>query len=254
MRLQNQYIFKRLKFLSCLILVMGFMTHFSLKADSDNLKFSLQRLTYIAGDKSISISLRNTSTFPYLIQTNMQWLDEKTGINILNKNEKIPFIVTPPLHKLNGDEYYSWRVMFTGKTQSLPSDRESVFLVQLKAIPSTERQSEQSLQFTVTRSLLFKVYYRPEHLKSITLEEVTEKLSFQREKNTLIVRNNSPIYATFDNLSINGHRFDEEVLFLSVPPFSEQRFHYSNLPSGSISWALLDEYLLPTKQKTSLLK
>ncbi|HGN2999913.1 TPA: molecular chaperone, partial [Pseudomonas aeruginosa] len=100
----------------------------------------------------------------------------------------------------------------------------------------------------------FKVYYRPVELKEITLEQVAENLSFQREKNALVVKNNSPIYATFDNLSINGHTFSEEVLFLSVPPFSEQRFYYDNLPSGSVSWAILDEYLLPTKQKVSLIK
>lgn len=247
MRQRKTYILSLLRFLSGFVLIVGGMTHFSVKADSDNLKFSLQRLTYIAGDKSISVGLRNTSTSAYLIQTNMQWLDEKTGINILNKNEKIPFTVTPPLHKLNGDEYYNWRVMFTGQAQNLPSDRESVFLVQLKAIPSTERQNKQSLQFTVTRSLLFKVYYRPAKLKEITLEQVAEKLIFHREKNALVVRNNSPIYATFDNLSVNGHHFSEEALFLSVPPFSEQRFHYDNLPSGSVSWAILDEYLLPTK-------
>ncbi|EPJ8536288.1 MULTISPECIES: molecular chaperone [Providencia] len=246
--------FNLLRLLRVLVLIIGALTYFSVKADSDNLKFSLQRLTYVTGEKSVSVSLRNVSTHAYLIQANMQWLDERTGINILNKSERIPFTVTPPLHKLNGGEYYSWRIMFTGQTQNLPSDRESVFLVQLKAIPSTERQIEQSLQFTVTRSLLFKVYYRPVELKEITLEQVAENLSFQREKNALVVKNNSPIYATFDNLSINGHTFSEEVLFLSVPPFSEQRFYYDNLPSGSVSWAILDEYLLPTKQKVSLIK
>ncbi|ENU1225994.1 molecular chaperone [Providencia rettgeri] len=254
MNLQNKYNLSPLRFLCGLVLFIGAITHFSVNADPDNLKFSLQRLTYMVGEKSVSVSLRNTSTSAYLIQANMQWLDENTGINILNKKEKIPFTVTPPLYKLKGDEYYSWRILFTGQTQNLPSDRESVFLVQLKAIPSTERQSQSSLQFTVTRSLLFKVYYRPADLKDITLEQVAEKLSFRRENNALIVMNNSPIYATFDNLFINGHAFSDEALFLSVPPFSEQRFHFESLPSGSVSWAILDEYLLPTKQKTRLIQ
>ncbi|MEQ5125493.1 MULTISPECIES: molecular chaperone [Providencia] len=224
------------------------------QAIDDSLKFSLQRLTYIAGDNSVSMSLRNTSQSPYLIQANMLWLDESTGLNTLDKSEKIPFTVTPPLYKLSSDEYYSWRVLFTGKTPSLPTDRESVFLLQLKAIPSTEPQHDESMQFTVTRSLLFKVYYRPANLKGMTLEQVSNQLSFRRENNYLVVKNNSPIYATFDNLSINGIPADSDILFMSVAPYSEQRYPFKQLIAGTISWALMDEYLLPTKQKNSLVQ
>ncbi|QCJ69382.1 molecular chaperone [Providencia heimbachae] len=243
--------FIRWNFSVVFILIIGFLVGLPVKASVDGLKFSLLRLTYVEGEKSVSVSLRNTSSNPYLIQTNMQWLNEKTGSSILDKKEKIPFTVVPPLYKLNSDEYYSWKILFTGKTKNLPIDRESVYLVQLKAIPSTERQNAESLQFTVTRSLLFKVYYRPASLKDVTLEQVSEKLSFHREGHFLVVTNNSPIYATFDSLSINGSHVDSEALFLSVPPFSEQRFYFENLTSGTISWAIMDEYLLPTKKRTS---
>lgn len=43
--------FNLLRLLRVLVLIIGALTYFSVKADSDNLKFSLQRLTYVTGEK-----------------------------------------------------------------------------------------------------------------------------------------------------------------------------------------------------------
>lgn len=236
--------------LSLFLLLSGFTSN--VFAVGEGLKFSLQRLTYISGTKSISVSLRNTDTQPYLIQANMKWLDEKTGLNTIEKEEKPPFVVTPPLYKISSDEYYSWRIFFSGKGNSLPNDRESVFLVQLKAIPSTI-PSQDAVQFTVMRALLFKVYYRPNQLEDIKLADVAKQLSFRRENNQLVVKNNTGIYATFNSLFIGNYRLKDEQLYVSVPPFSEQRYEIPKDIKGDVTWDILDEYIFPTEKHTASL-
>lgn len=63
-----------IQFLFCLL--FSSLSFFTLAADN-GIKFSLQRLTYVSGEKSLSVSLRNTDSSPYLVQANMKWLDEK---------------------------------------------------------------------------------------------------------------------------------------------------------------------------------
>ncbi|WP_369310906.1 molecular chaperone [Providencia rettgeri] len=234
------------------VLMLNTISVFSM-ASTDGLKFSLQRLTYVAGEKGISVSLRNTDKMPFLIQANMKWLDESTGLNIIDKEEKIPFVVTPPLYKISPNEYYSWRIFFSGQPEQLPKDRESVFLVQLKAIPSTT-YSEQALQFTVMRSLLFRVYYRPVNLKNIMLEDVAKQLVFSRERDDLIVKNNTPIYVTFNSLSVGNHALNDEQLYVSVAPYSEQRYKLPITAKGQVTWDILDENLFPTQKHSVILK
>ncbi|WP_275075200.1 fimbrial biogenesis chaperone [Providencia rettgeri] len=235
-----------IQFLFCLL--FSSLSFFTLAADN-GIKFSLQRLTYVSGEKSLSVSLRNTDSSPYLVQANMKWLDEKTGLSIVEKKEKIPFLVTPPLYKISPDEYYSWRLFFSGHKDQLPNDRESVFLIQLKIIPSTE-PSQEPLQFTVMRALLFKVYYRPNILKDIKLVDVAKQLSFRQEGERLIVKNNTAIYATFNSLSVGNYHLKDEQLYVSVAPFSEQEYILPKGVMGSVAWDILDENIFPTEKNT----
>lgn len=236
------------------VFILAACSIFSSAAETQThgLKFSLERLTYIEGEKSISVSLRNTDKVPFLIQANMKWLNEETGLNILDKKAPFPFVITPPLYKLEPGEYHSWRVFYAKQNGKLADDRESVFLVQLKAIPSTN-EDHQSVQFTVMRTLLFKIYYRPEKLKDIQLEDVAEKLTFRKQGNQLFVRNNMPIYATFNILTVGNYSLKEEQLYVSVAPFSEQKYEIPEDATGIVTWNILDEYLFPTKTHTASL-
>ncbi|WP_150149569.1 fimbria/pilus periplasmic chaperone, partial [Enterobacter bugandensis] len=62
----------------------------------------------------------------WLVQT---WVDR--GVN----GSKTPFIVTPPLFRINPGVENILRIVRTGG--SLPEDRESVFWLNVKSIPAT---------------------------------------------------------------------------------------------------------------------
>lgn len=56
------------------------------------------------------------------------WVDD------LADNNKSPFIVTPPLFRLDAGDSNDLRVLLT--SPQLPSDRESLFTLNIKVIPA----------------------------------------------------------------------------------------------------------------------
>ncbi|WP_159225556.1 fimbria/pilus periplasmic chaperone, partial [Klebsiella pneumoniae] len=83
---------------------------------------------YDGDKKEASASIRNTEkSGVYLVQS---WVDNG------ERGGKAPFIVTPPLFRINPGEENMLRIIRTGG--NLPPDRESVFWINVKSIPATD--------------------------------------------------------------------------------------------------------------------
>lgn len=219
-----------------------------------NILFSLQRHTYVEGSKRISVGLRNGEKEPYLVQSGMARLDINSGVNQLEgDNTDIPFLITPPLHKFLPDSYYEWYVIFSGAENILPKDKESVYLAKFLFIPASQKGKANDTDMSVMRSFVFKIYYRPKELASLKIKDVQDKISFSYNGGTLLVKNNSPIYITFDSLRVNSVKINDSELFKPVPPFSEQKFILNENISenNKVEWNILDEYAFPLDKNTS---
>ncbi|EOY5726762.1 TPA: molecular chaperone [Enterobacter bugandensis] len=153
------------------------------------------RVIFDGGKKEASISVNNADTAPYLIQS---WVDMPEG----NAN-KAPFIVTPPLYRLNGGQQNIERILLSG---SLPQDKESLFWLNIKAIPSASKQAN-SLQIAVKTRI--KLIYRPTSLKASTPEEQANKLTWSRSGNNLQVTNPTPYVINFNEISVGGKKLED---------------------------------------------
>ena len=153
------------------------------------------RVIFDGGKKEASISVNNADTAPYLIQS---WVDMPDG----NAN-KAPFIVTPPLYRLNGGQQNIERILLSG---SLPQDKESLFWLNIKAIPSASKQAN-SLQIAVKTRI--KLIYRPTSLKASTPEEQANKLTWSRSGNNLQVTNPTPYVINFNEISVGGKKLED---------------------------------------------
>jgi len=71
------------------------------------------RVIYDGNKKEASISVNNPDSTPYLIQS---WVETLNG-----PTEKAPFIITPPLYRLDKDQQNVERIVLAG---SLPQDKE----------------------------------------------------------------------------------------------------------------------------------
>jgi P pilus assembly chaperone PapD len=186
------------------------------------------RLIYDGGKKESSLSVNNPDKVPYLIQT---WVETTAG-----GAEKAPFIVTPPLFRLDGGQQNVLRVVRAGG--NLPSDKESLYWMNIKSIPSAAKdENKNTLQIAVKTRI--KLIFRPQGLKGLP-EELTEKLTWKRNGNRLQVTNPTPFYMNFQQIKIAGTEV-KEVTY--VAPMSSASFALpAGVSSGAISWKIISDY------------
>ena len=115
-----------------------FLTALPLLAQA-NVVITGTRVIYPADQKSINIQLSNVGDSPALVQA---WLD-KDNIKSNPNTESVPFVIAPPVTRVEAHSGQTLRVSFTG-TENLPQDRESIFYFNLLDIPP--KPSAESLQ------------------------------------------------------------------------------------------------------------
>jgi fimbrial chaperone protein len=181
------------------------------------------RLVYDGGKKESSLTVSNPDKTPFLIQS---WVDPQDG-----DTTKAPFIITPPIFRLDGGQNNVLRVILTGG--NLPSDKESLYWINIKSIPSAEKK-DNTLQIAVKTRI--KLIYRPRNLPG-DLNTAASTLKWQRDGNQLKVSNASPYYITFFNVKVNGTMIKEASM---VSPHST-----AQMPAGSgntLSWQIINDF------------
>ncbi|WP_297117674.1 molecular chaperone [uncultured Enterobacter sp.] len=172
------------------------------------------RVIFAGANKEATIDVNNADKTPYLIQS---WVDLPEG-----KGNKAPFIVTPPLYRLDAGQKNIERILLTG---TLPQNKESLFWLNIKSIPSATAQVN-TLQIAVKTRI--KLIYRPSSLSASTPEEQADRLVWSRSGDRLQVTNPSQYVVNFNEISVGGIRLDDVswVLPGAVATFA--------LPPGSI--------------------
>ncbi|WMY73219.1 molecular chaperone [Buttiauxella selenatireducens] len=186
------------------------------------------RVIYDGGKKESSLSVNNPDNVSYLIQS---WID--TGEN---GTEKAPFMVTPPLFRLDGSKSNVLRIVRAGG--NLATDRESLYWMNIKAIPSVEQDnSKNTLQIAVKTRI--KLIYRPQGLKGVP-EESAEKLVWKRNGNSLSVTNPTPFYMNFQEVKVGGKEVADVTY---VAPQSSATFKLlSGVTAGTVTWKIISDF------------
>lgn len=155
------------------------------------------RVVYQSKEKEANLSLSNSGEdgVPYLVQS---WVSPYD-----NRDESADeFIITPPLFRLDAKSQNILRIIATNG-QNLPTDKESLFLLNVKAIPamSAEQRNQNVLQIALKTTI--KLFYRPSDLKG-TLPEAVEKLQWRTEGGKLSVQNPSGFNVVVSELLVNN--------------------------------------------------
>lgn len=184
------------------------------------------RVIYDGNKKESSISVTNPDTTPYLIQS---WVETQNG-----GAEKAPFIITPPLYRLDKNQQNVERIVLAG---SVPQDKESLFWLNIKAIPSAPRK-DNTLQIAVKTRI--KLIYRPAALKGVIPEELADKLTWQRSGNQIQVTNPTNVVMNFNEININGKKLENVTYVL---PGSTARFDLpKGVSSGAVTFKIINDY------------
>ncbi|MGL4207284.1 MAG: fimbrial biogenesis chaperone [Aeromonadaceae bacterium] len=169
------------------------------------------RVIYPAERREVTLQLNNTGDTPALVQS---WIDSG-NINSQPSSEKAPFIILPPVTRVDGGQSQTLRIMHTGTSQA--KDRETLYWLNVLDIPPelTNQEGKNYLQFAIRSRL--KLFFRPKGLKSDPAK-VTEQLRWHLDfaGRALLVDNESPYHVTLDHIQLAGQKLEGDM----VAPFS----------------------------------
>lgn len=184
------------------------------------------RLVYNGENNEASISVTNgKDSMPYLVQSWVEMGDDSS--------QKAPFIVTPPLFRLDGGHENALRVIYTGNTP-LRDDRESMFWLNIKSIPSMEKSEQNKLLIAIKTRM--KLFYRPASLNTNEAMNAWRKLNFRIAGNQLVIENPTPYFVSLFSLKIGSQKIKLPPM---VPPFASATVEGSG---KEIAWKAINDF------------
>lgn len=218
--------------------------------------FVLKRYVYNESDTGgISIDMTNGNTDSYLMEAWVATTDENTLLpKSNNTNERVPFIILPPLKKMEPNTQNSWnirRISHQVNGVDLPRDRESLFWIGIRAIPSEDKnKKENSVHLNIIPNFYFKLLYRPKEIEELKTSQLVKQVKLTRKGNSLQIENPTPFYLTFDYLKVAGNSIKNGEREITLPPFSSQEITLTSSTTGKIEWRFTDEYLLELRNES----
>lgn len=186
------------------------------------------RVIYPANQKQVLLPVTNNDPASvYLIQS---WI-ENAG-----DQKDTQFVITPPLFSMQGKKENTLRII-NATNHQLPGDRESLFWVNVKAIPAMEKdqKNENTLQLAIISRI--KMFYRPTHL-AMAPEEAPAMLRFRRSGSKLTLINPTPYFITVTNMKAGNSNLPNTM----VPPKGEVSVDIPHAVTGDISFQTINDY------------
>lgn len=198
-------------------------------ADYGGIALGSTRVIYPQGSEQISLSVNNTdSQGVFLIQSWVENADSKKSSD---------FVVTPPLFVIKPKKENTLRVMYIGQEASLPKDRESLYWMNVKAIPAAKKESQNknTLQIAVLNRI--KLFVRPKGL-NMSPADAPAKLHFHQTGSLLTITNPTPYYVTLIELTEGTAALPATM----VPPLGQSSLSVPSTARGDITFQTVNDY------------
>jgi chaperone protein EcpD len=181
------------------------------------------RVVFNAAQGETTVRLTNANARPALVEA---WIDDG-DVDSTPDTAHTPFLITPPLFRMDPNKDQSLRILFVPGAKPLPADRESVFWLNVLEIPpkpsAVEQAGKNYLQFAIRSRI--KLFYRPAKLPGDALT-APDKLVFNAmtgQGAALEVHNPTPYYVTISSLSLGADAQPIEGTDGMVAPFGDLR-------------------------------
>ena len=155
------------------------------------------RVIYPADKREVTLGMTNHADTPRLIQA---WIDSGDPEASIVK-ATVPFIVTPPIFRLDAGKGQTLRILFTGG--NVPQDRESVFWLNVQEVQpkpaGKANRTKDYVHFSVRSRL--KIFYRPQGLPG-SPEQAISALRWHAVDGGLECKNPSAFNVSINNIRI----------------------------------------------------
>lgn len=184
------------------------------------------RVIYNGDAKEASLAINNSEdSSVFLIRS---WVSTDQA------GQKAPFIVTPPLFRIDPGQENTVRI--TQTSSNLPQDRESAYWLNTLAMPP-KTDAKNSLQFSINTRI--KLFYRPAALNNKqAVAKAYQQVTFSRSGSTLTANNPTPYYVSLTKVTVNGTELKDGYM---VAPKSSLKIDQA--PAGNkISWQAINDF------------
>ncbi|HDW3273345.1 TPA: molecular chaperone [Enterobacter asburiae] len=222
------------KVLLCIPVIASALCH------ATGVQIGRTRIIYDAAKKEVALPLQNKDNeLPWLIQS---WTDTGDG------KTRGPFIVTPPLFRLDPQKEQSLRITWNGTT--LAGDKESLFYMNVRTVPATATDEDDKNVLRLIYKTRLKLFWRPRGLSG-TPSESCKNLRFARHGQQLTVTNAGAFYSIFDSLSLGATKVEKADM---VGPKSSVAIPLPDTAQGtSVTWRCITDYGNASEKYTSTL-
>ncbi|KXU38147.1 hypothetical protein AXE65_02670 [Ventosimonas gracilis] len=160
------------------------------------------RLIVTQQEREASAQILNEGTQPVLIQT---WVDTGDAQRQVEQI-KAPFLVDPPVFRLDPGQSRQVRVLMVWPIEQLPQERESVFWFNVLEVPPKAESQQASNHLQISFRTRLKIFFRPQSVVQQLAGDV-QHLTFMLRRDAsgnaaLSIHNPSPQYWSFDVLEV----------------------------------------------------
>ncbi|EDS7167652.1 fimbrial chaperone [Salmonella enterica] len=153
------------------------------------------RYIYNEGQQSVSVNIHNESDHKYGGQV---WID-----NIDKNAEEVFFTPSPMVFKLNPKQKQIVRIV--NINDNLPTDRESIFWLNVQEIPPAPKGDGSSLSLAINSRV--KLIYRPLSLKN-GRNDAEQNIKLNNIGEHSCLENSTPYYFAISDVKINNKVID----------------------------------------------
>jgi chaperone protein EcpD len=189
------------------------------------------RVIYPAQESEITVSVNNDEKeSPLLINA---WIDDGREQDAPSQLD-VPFLLTPPVFRLEPNKTQALRISYL-KNKPLPSDKESVFWLNVLEVPPKPKavngKAPNTMQLAFRTRV--KLFFRPQGLPGTAAEapkNLRWKLVTEGGGPMLQADNPTPFYVSFESVSLKiGGKDIKSDHPQMVAPGGTQRFPLNNL-------------------------
>ncbi|MBI6531105.1 molecular chaperone [Proteus vulgaris] len=196
-----------------------------------SIEINKDKFIFIESKNQEIIEINNKTDNDYFIQS---WI---TYYNRENSTE-LPFMVTPPLFKIERNESYSLKIFKTNEIKE--KDRETLYRINIKRIPILSDTAHNRNMLHVSINSVYNLIYRPKSIEK-GATNAYEKIEFLKNKNNeFIINNPTPYFITLSSIYFNDILVFGEIK--TIPPFKKYNTKKEISGNGIVKWKTFDQH------------
>ena len=204
---------------------------------ADGVSLGATRLIYPIDKNQVKLKIYNSDKDSnYLVQS---WVTDE------NNNKVSDFVITPPLFVIKSGSDSLLNVVYTGDKEKLPKDREKLYFLNSKVIPSLSEEAQKiDNALLISTTTKIKLFTRPDGLRDDSFTSY-EKIKCRYENNKLKIENPTPFYMNLSSLRINGKEISSAE---TIPPMTSIFVNTSD-KSKNLKFNFINDYGVQVKDK-----